>query len=47
MMALVRSDRATDSEVTGISGSPVAEFEIGPSDYVIQGQRTLELRVVR
>jgi hypothetical protein len=47
MLAMIRSARSADSRISETRCSPVGEFEIGPSDYVIQGQQTLSLTVVR
>jgi hypothetical protein len=47
MLAMIRSARSADSRISEPRSSPVGEFEIGPSDYVIQRQQTLSLTVVR
>jgi len=47
MLALIGSNRSTDGRIISTRNSPVGEFEIGPSDYVIQGQQSLGLTVVR
>lgn len=46
MLAMIESDRSTDSYVSSIRSSPVEEFEIGPPDYVIQGQQSLDLTII-
>lgn len=46
MLAMIESDRSTDSHITRIGSSPVAELEFGPTDYVIQGQQSLGLTIV-
>jgi len=45
MLAMIESDRSTSSHIAATRSSPVGEFEIGPSDYVIQGQQSLDLTV--
>lgn len=45
MRAMINSGRSTNGYITGTRTSPVAEFEIGPSDFVIQGQQSLNLTV--
>lgn len=46
MLAMLASGRSTDSTVVRTGNSLVGEFELGPSDYVIQGRQSLELAVV-
>lgn len=46
MLAMLGSGRSTDSTITRTGDSLVGEFELGPSDYVIQGRQSLELAVV-
>jgi hypothetical protein len=46
MRAIIDSDRSADSFIAGTASSPVAEFEVGLSDYVIQGQQALDLTVL-
>ncbi len=46
MMALLNTRRSSDSHTSGTQVSPVSEFELKASDMVIQGQRSLSLRVV-
>lgn len=46
MLAMLGSGRSTDSTVTRTGSSLVGEFELGPSDYVIQGRQSLEVAVV-
>jgi hypothetical protein len=46
MRAMIASDRSTNSSTSDTSTSPVAEFLIGPSDFVIQGQQSLNLTVI-
>ena len=45
MLAVLDSDRSSDSHSSGTRSSPVAEFELGPSDYVIQGRQSLNLTI--
>ena len=47
MLALIQSDRSTEGYISSTRNSPLAEFEIGPDDYVIQGAETLNLTVIR
>ena len=46
MLAMIESDRSTNSYTTRTRNSPVGEFAIGPSNYVIRGQQSLELTIV-
>ena len=47
MMAILNTGRSSNSNTSGTQLSPVGEFELRPSDLVIQGQRSLSLTVVR
>jgi hypothetical protein len=46
MMAMLSTGRSSDSNTSGTQVSPVSEFELRPSDLVIQGQRSLRLVIV-
>ncbi len=46
MMAMLNTGRSSDSNTSGTRLSPVSEFELRPSDLVIQGQRSLRLTVI-
>jgi hypothetical protein len=45
MIALLDSNRASSRAVAPMSNSTVVEYELTPSKYVLQGQRTLTLSV--
>ena len=47
MMALLSTERSSDSHTSGTGSSPVGEFELQTSDLVIEGQRSLTLTVIR
>ena len=46
VIAMMRTDRSVDSNTSGTRNSAVEELELPPSDFVIQGRRSLTLRVV-
>ena len=46
MLALLDTDRSSDSRTSGTRNSPVAEFELAPSDYVITGRQSLRLTII-
>ena len=46
MIAMIRTGRSSDGNTSGTRNSAVGEFELPPSDYVIQGQRSLNLTIV-
>jgi hypothetical protein len=46
MMAILNTGRSSDSNTSGTRLSPVGEFELRPSDLVIQGQRSLRLTII-
>jgi len=46
MIAMLNTERSSDSHTSGTQMSPVSEFELGPSDLVIQGQRSLSLTII-
>ena len=46
MIALLNTERSSDQHTSGTSVSPVSEFELEPSDLVIQGQRSLRLMII-
>ena len=45
MIALLDSSRASTRTVAGLANSTVIEYELPPSKYVLQGQRSLTLSV--
>jgi hypothetical protein len=45
MIALLDSNRASSRGVAALTNSTVAEYELSPSRYVLQGQRSLTLTV--
>ena len=46
MIAMIQTGRSSDRNTSGTRNSVVGEFELPPSDYVIQGQRSLNLTVI-
>ncbi len=46
VIAMMRTDRSVDSNTSGTRNSAVEELELPPSGFVIQGRRSLTLRVV-
>ena len=46
MIALIQTGRSSDRNTSSTRNSVVGEFELPPSDYVIQGQRSLNLTVI-
>jgi hypothetical protein len=45
MAAVINTDRSSSRSVSGMASSTVREYELPQSNYVIQGQRTLNLTV--
>ena len=45
MLAVVNTSRSSSQSVVGVQNSTVREYELPPSNYVIQGQRTLNLTI--
>ena len=46
MIAIIQTGRSSDRNTSGTRNSVVGEFELPPSDYVIEGQRSLNLTVI-
>ena len=46
VIAIMRTNRSVDSKTSGTRSSAVEEMELPPSDFVVQGQRSLTLRIV-
>jgi hypothetical protein len=46
MLAVLESGRRSDSYTSGTRTSPVLEFELSSSGYVVQGQQSLEVTIV-
>ncbi len=46
MMAMLDTERSSSTHTSGTRVSPVSEFELRPSDLVIQGQRSLVLTII-
>ena len=46
MIAMIQTGRSSDRNTSGTRNSVVGEFELPQSDYVIQGQRSLDLTII-
>ena len=46
MLAILASDRTSDSHTLGTSTSPVLEFELTPAGYIVEGRQSLEVTIV-
>ena len=46
MITMMQTGRSSDRNTSGTRSSAVGEFELPASDYVIQGQRSLNLTII-